>query len=110
LVNEKSRGAMDSTVSKRAIKKIKPTCFTNDYKRAWFINYSDEILILGHLSNENHNSLWNFVQQVYNRFELSFDTRKTKIIKDTSKPLPFLGFEIMESKKYKFTKLHRQKK
>jgi len=57
LVNEKSRGAMDSTVSKRAIKKIKPTCFTNDYKRAWFINYSDEILILGHLSNENHNSL-----------------------------------------------------
>lgn len=41
--------------------------------------------------------------------ELFFNEKKTKIIEDTSKPIQFLGFEIMESKTSKFRKLQRQK-
>jgi len=57
LANKKYRGTISNEEYKTLIKKIKPTCFTNDYKRAWFINYSDDILILGHLSKENRDSL-----------------------------------------------------
>ena len=41
----------------KQISKIKPTCFTNSYKRAWFIIYNDGILILGHLSKANRELL-----------------------------------------------------
>jgi len=36
--------------------------------------------------------------------------KKTKIIGDASKPIEFLGFEIMESKKYKFTERQKEKR
>jgi len=55
--NKKYRGIISNSEYKKAIKAMKPTCFTNGYKRAWFINYSDDILILGHLSEKNRDSL-----------------------------------------------------
>jgi len=57
LATKKDLGAINNKEYKKLIKKTKPTCFTNKYKRAWYINYNDTILILGHLSKKNRNSL-----------------------------------------------------
>ncbi len=57
LSNLKFGGVIDTVEYKQVIKKTKLTCFTNDYKRAWFLNYSEDILILGHLSKKNRDSL-----------------------------------------------------
>ena len=46
---------------------------------------------------------------MYNEFGFVFNEDKVNIVENAKKPISFLGFEIMESKVYKFTKKQRQK-
>jgi hypothetical protein len=46
---------------------------------------------------------------LYNEFGFVFNESKVNIVENAKKPIAFLGFEIMGSKIYKFTKKQRQK-
>lgn len=39
------------------LQNIKPSFFINEYKRAWLLNYSDNMILLGYLSKEDKDKL-----------------------------------------------------
>jgi len=51
-VNKKFIGTINNVEYKEFLQNIKPSCFINNYRRAWFVNYGDVILILGYLSKK----------------------------------------------------------
>jgi hypothetical protein len=94
---------------KQKIRKIKPTVFTNLYKRVWCLVYSDDILLLGYLSKSLRDVFLSEVIMLYKSYGFIINKEKLVINNNPKLPIKYLGFEIFESSKYKYTSTQRQK-
>lgn len=103
-----SGGFITSIYNKNSIKKKAFSFFRDDEKKAWLVNYHDTMLFLGYLSRNNKNLLWNYIKNIYEKYGFFFNESKTNMVDGITKPVSFLGYEIIKPEISKYTKNQKQ--